>query len=55
MEGRRSFSLGAREIADFLGKNPAAVTGYFRRERGLRDKTERLILFLEGGRKNLNN
>ena len=41
MEGRRSFSLGAREIADFLGKNPAAATGYFRRERGLRDKTER--------------
>jgi len=55
MEGMRSLSLGAREIAEFLGKNPAAATGYFRRERGLRCKTERLILFLEGGRKNLNN
>ncbi len=50
-----SFRLGAKEIAEFLGMDPAAATGYFRRERGFQDKAERLILFLEGGRKNLNN
>jgi len=62
MEGRRLFSLvgreygyKGREIAEYLGKDPAAVTGYLRKEQYLEDKTERLILFLEGARKNLNN
>jgi len=62
MEGRRLFSLvgreygyKGREIAEYLGKDPAAVTGYMRREQDLGDKMERLILFLEGTRKNFNN
>jgi REP element-mobilizing transposase RayT len=62
MEGRRLFSLvgreygyKGREMGEFLGKDPASVTGYLRRGQDLRDKTERLILFLEGVRKNLNN
>ena len=62
MEGRRLFSLvgreygyRGREIAEYLGKDPAAVTGYLRKEEHLGDKTERLIFFLEGARKNLNN
>lgn len=62
MEGRRLFSLAGREygykgkeIAEFLGKDPAAVTGYLRRGQDLREKMERLILFFDGGGKNLNN
>jgi putative transposase len=62
MEGRRLFSLVGREygykgkeIAAFLGKDPAAVTGYLRRGQDLREKMERLILFFEGGVKSLNN
>jgi len=62
IEGRRLFSLVGREYAykwreiyEFLGKESAAVTEYLRRERDLRNKTERLILFLEGVIKNLNN
>ncbi len=58
MEGRRLFSLVGREygykgkeMAEFLGKDPAAVTGYLRRGQDLQDKTERLILFLEGDQK----
>jgi len=62
MEGRRLFSLvgreygyKGREIAEYLGKDPAAVTGYVRRGQDLGDEMEKLILFLEGTRKNLNN
>ena len=62
MEGRRLFSLAGREygykgkeIAEFLGKDPAAVTGYLRGEQDLREKMERLILFFDGGGKHLNN
>ena len=62
MEGRRLFSLAGREygyrgreIAVFLGKDPAAVTGYLRGEQDLREKMERLILFFDGGGKHLNN
>ena len=62
MEGRRLFSLAGREygyrgreIAAFLGKDPAAVTGYLRRAQDLRDKKERLILFLDSVGNNLNN
>ena len=62
MEGRKLFSLAGREygykgkeIAEFLGKDPAAVTGYLRRGQDLREKMERLILFFDGGGKNLNN
>jgi hypothetical protein len=38
-----------------LGKDPASVTGYLRGGQDLRQKMERLILFFEGGGKNLNN
>jgi predicted transcriptional regulator len=56
MEGRRLFSLAGREygykgkeIAEFLGKDPAAVTGYLRRGQDLREKMARIILFFDGG------
>lgn len=62
MEGRRLFSLAAKEygykgkeIAAFLAKDPASVTGYLRRGQDLRDKKERLDLLLDGATKNLNN
>jgi len=62
MEGRRLLSLTGREygykgkeIAVFLEKDPASVTGYLRRGQDLQDKKERLISWLDGGRKNLNN
>jgi hypothetical protein len=61
MEGRRLFSLTAREygykgkeIAAFLGKDPASVTGYLWRGQDLHDKKERLNLLLDGVRKNIN-
>lgn len=60
MEGRRLFSLAARdygykgkEIAVFLEKDPASVTGYLRKGQDLRDKKERLNSLLDGIRKNL--
>ncbi len=62
MEVRRLFSLTGREygykrkeIAAFLGKDPAAVTGYLTRGQDLWDKKERLILFLDRVGNNLNN
>jgi len=62
MEGRKLFSLAGREygykgkeIAEFMGKDPAAVTGYLNRSQNLRAKMERLILRLEAVGKNLNN
>ena len=62
MEGRKLFSLAGREygykgkeIAEFLGKDPAAVTGYLRRGQDLRAKMKRLILCLNAVGKNLNN
>jgi REP element-mobilizing transposase RayT len=62
MEGRRLFSLvgkeygyKGREIAEFLGKDPASVTGYLKREQNFGDKKERLMLFLQGAGKDLNN
>ncbi len=62
MEGRKMFSLAGKEygykgkeIAEFLGKDPAAVTGYLRRGQDLRGKMERLIPGLEAPGKNLNN
>ena len=62
MEGRRLLSLTGREygykgkeIAAFLEKDPASVTGYLRRDQDLQSKRERLIFLLDGGRKNLNN
>ena len=61
MEGRRLFSLAAREygykgkeIAAYLSKDPASVTGYLRGGQDLRDKKERLDLLLGGIRNNLN-
>ena len=61
MEGRKLFSLAGseygykgKEIAVFLAKDPASVTGYLRRGQDLRDKKERLNLLLDGVRKNLN-
>ena len=55
MEGRRLFTLVGREygykgkeIAEFLRKDPAAVTGYLRGGQDLRAKIERLVLHLEG-------
>jgi REP element-mobilizing transposase RayT len=62
MEGRRLFSLMGREygykgkeIAEFLGKDPAAVTGYLRRGQDLQAKLESLLLRLEASVQNLNN
>lgn len=62
MEGRKLFSLAGREygykgkeIAEFLGKDPAAVTGYLRRSEDLRAKMEGLILRLDAVGKNPNN
>jgi len=62
MEGRRLFSLIGREygykgkeIAEFLGKDPAAVTGYLRWSQELREKMERLIPLLDRVGNNLNN
>ena len=62
MEGRKMFSLAGREygykgkeIAEFLGKDPASVTGYLRRGQDLRAKMERLILRLDAAGKYLNN
>jgi putative transposase len=55
MEGRRLFTLAGKEygykgkeIAAFLGKDPAAVTGYLRGSQDLRAKVEELILRLDG-------
>jgi putative transposase len=54
MEGRKLFSLAGREygykgkeIAEFLGKDPAAVTGYLRGSQELRAKMENFILHLD--------
>jgi REP element-mobilizing transposase RayT len=62
MEGRKLFSLVGREygykgkeIAEFLGKDPAAVTGYLSRSQDLRAKMESLILRLDAVEKDLNN
>ena len=62
MEGRKLLSLAGREyghkgkeIAEFLGKDPAAVTGYLKRSQDLRAKMESLILRLDAIGKNLNN
>jgi predicted transcriptional regulator len=51
----KEYGYKGKEIADFLGKDPAAVTGYLRRAQDLRDKKERLILFLDSVGNNLNN
>jgi hypothetical protein len=62
MEGRKLFSLvgneygyKGKEIAGFLKKDPAAVTGYLKKGQDLRAKMERLILCLDTVGKNLNN
>ena len=62
MEGRKLLSLAAREcgykgreVAEFLRKDPAAVTGYLKDEKSLRDKLERLFLLLWENSQNLNN
>jgi REP element-mobilizing transposase RayT len=62
MEGRKLFSLAARqcgykgtEIADFLRRDPAAVTDYLKDEKSLRNRLERLFLILGEFRKNVNN
>jgi hypothetical protein len=61
MEGRRLFSLAGREygykgkeIAAFLEKDPASVTGYLRGGQDFQGKEDRLIALLDGDRKNLN-
>ena len=62
MEGRRLFSLAGKEygykgkeIAAFLEKDPASVTGYWRSGQDLQDKRERLTPLLGAVRKDLNN
>jgi len=62
MEGRKLFSLVGREygykgkeVAEFLRKDPAAVTGYLSKSQHLRAKMESLILGLDAVGKNLNN
>jgi putative transposase len=61
MEGRRLFSLAAREygykgkeIAAFLAKDPASVTGYLSKGEDHGGKKARLNLFLGGIKKHLN-
>ena len=51
----RDYGYKGKEIAECLGKDPVAVTGYLRREQDLRDKMERLILLLRSARNILNN
>jgi len=51
----REYGYKGKEIAEFLDKDPAAVTGYLRRGQDLKDKMERLILLLNGVRNILNN
>jgi putative transposase len=60
MEGRKLLSLAARaygykgrEVADFLRRDPAAVTGYLKDENSLRPKLEKLFVHL-GEKGNLN-
>jgi hypothetical protein len=43
-----------KEIAAFLGKDPASVTGYLSRGQDLRNKRKRLNSLLEGVKKNVN-
>ncbi len=61
MKGRRLFSQVAREygykgkeIAAFLAKDPASVTGYLRGGQDLRESEDKLEFFLKSGKKNLN-
>ena len=56
MEGRKLLSLAGREygykgreIAEFMGKDPAAVTGYLKGSQELRAKMESFILRLDAG------
>jgi putative transposase len=62
MEGRKLLSLAAREcrykgreIAAFLRKDPAAITGYLKEEKSLHDKLKQLFSILGENRQNLNN
>jgi hypothetical protein len=61
-EGRQLFSLAGeecgykgKEIAAFLGKDPAAVTGYLKRGQDLFDKMKRIIFSVDGMGRKLNN
>jgi hypothetical protein len=51
----REYGDKGREIAEYLGKDPAAVTGYLRREKDFEAELDRLTLLLEGAKNNLNN
>jgi len=51
----RKYGDKGKEIAEFLGKDPAAFMGYLRRRQDLQDKMERLLLLLNGVRNILNN
>ena len=51
----RECGYKGREVADFLRKDPAAVTGYLKDEKSLHDKVERLFLLLGEKSQNLNN
>jgi hypothetical protein len=62
MEGRKLLSVAARacgykgrDVAEFLRKDPAAVTGYLKDEKSLHDEVERLFLFLGENSQHLNN
>ena len=46
---------GGERLWHSCGRITAAVTGYLKRAQKLGDKKKRLILLLEGVRKNLNN
>ena len=50
-----STGIMGKEIAEFLGNDPAAVTGYLRRSQDLRAKMESLILRSEAYGIKLNN
>ncbi len=51
----KEYGYKGKEIAEFLGKDPAAVTGYLRTSQDLQAKKEILILYLDTLGKNLNN
>ena len=49
----REYGYKGKEIAEFMGKDLAAVTGYLRKGQDLREKMEIFILVFDGSRKNL--
>jgi C4-type Zn-finger protein len=51
----RECGYKGREVAEFLRKDPAAVTGYLKDEKSLHDKLERIFSLLGENSQDLNN